>query len=148
MRQALCHQLAPAAPVEERPERRRPGVRAKLLVGKLDLDRLARTLEFDLFGHRLVIRAVALRLRFFHSPSVNPRTVASFQLHRYGLAIVALVSGWVTLQLFGRYARRDPVSAMNYVIFFPCGWGCGVFLFALVLFLKKRKEPNPVAGSD
>ena len=84
MRQALRHKLGPAAPVQERPERRRPGVRAELLVRELNLDGLTRAMEFDLFGHRLVIRAVALRLRFFHSPSVNPRTVACFQLHRYG----------------------------------------------------------------
>jgi len=61
------------------------------------------------------------------------------------LAVVALLSGWATLGLFGKYARRDTVSAMQYVILFPCVWGFGVFLFALVLFRTKRKEPHQSA---
>lgn len=53
------------------------------------------------------------------------------------LAVVALASGWATLELFVSYAQRDVVSATRYVILFPCGWGFGVFLFALALFRKK-----------
>jgi hypothetical protein len=41
-------------------------------------------LELDFLRHRLVNRASALRLIRFHSPSVSFRTVALFQLHRYG----------------------------------------------------------------
>ena len=84
VRQATCDQFAPTAFVQERPERRRPRMRTELLVGELDLDGLARALELDLFGHRLVNRALALRLIRFHSPSISSHSVAPFQLHRYG----------------------------------------------------------------
>ena len=84
MRQTTGDQFAPTRLVQKRPERRRPRVRAELLVGKLDLDGLATAFELDLFGHRLVNRALALRLIRFHSPSISSHSVAPFQLHRYG----------------------------------------------------------------
>jgi hypothetical protein len=56
--------------------------------------------------------------------------------------VVALVSGWATLQLFVRYVHRDAVSATHYAMLFPCGWGLGVFLSALVIFRNKRKKPS------
>jgi hypothetical protein len=84
MRQAPGDHFAPATLLQERPKRRSARVRAELLVGELDLDRLAGALELDLFGHLLVNRVFALRLIRFHSPSVSSRSVAPFQLHRYG----------------------------------------------------------------
>ena len=84
VRQTTCDQFAPTGFVQERPERRRPRVRAELLVGELDFDRLAPAFELDLLGHRLVNRALALRLIRFHSPSISSHSVAPFQLHRYG----------------------------------------------------------------
>jgi hypothetical protein len=59
-------------------------VRTELLVGELDLDGLAGALELDLFGHRLVKRAVARRLDCFHSPPFTSQTAAQRPLHRYG----------------------------------------------------------------
>jgi len=62
------------------------------------------------------------------------------------LTAIALVSGWATLQLCIRFVHRDAVSATHYVILFPCGWGFGVFIIALILFRKKRKAPNQTQG--
>jgi len=66
--------------------------------------------------------------------------------------VVALVSGWAPVQLFVSYAHRDAISATHDAILFPCGWGFGVFLIALVLFRKKPKEPdqtlNPPPGGS
>jgi hypothetical protein len=64
---------------------------------------------------------------------------------------VALIGGWATSELLLRYVHHDSVSAMPYIILFPCGWGFSVFLFALVLFRNKRKvtnsEPQPDADT-
>ena len=58
MRQTLRPPLGIAALVQERSERRRPGVWTELLVGELNLDGLARALGIDLFSHHWVNRAV------------------------------------------------------------------------------------------
>ena len=86
VRQAARDPLAPAAKVQERPERRRARVRAQLLVGELDLDGLARALESDRAAHRRVNRADARGLLCFHPPPVSSPTAAPFRLHRIGLA--------------------------------------------------------------
>ena len=78
------HHFAPPALMHERPERRGAGVRAELLIGELDFDRLTGAFELDFFRHRLVNRVSALRLIRFHSPSISSQSVALFQLHRYG----------------------------------------------------------------
>jgi len=83
VRQAPRHQFAPPALMHERPERRGAGVRAELLIGELDFDRLTGAFELDFFRHRLVNRVSALRLIRFHSPSISSQSVALFQLHRY-----------------------------------------------------------------
>jgi len=87
VRQATRDQFPPATLRQERPERRGARVRAELLIGELDLDRLARAFERDLFGHRLVKRASALRLVFFHSitshfPNGGAFSNASLRLRR------------------------------------------------------------------
>ena len=64
--------------MQKRPERCRARMRAQLLLGELDLDRLAHTFELDFFGHRSVNRAFALRSIRFHSPSIGSQAVAPF----------------------------------------------------------------------
>src|ERR1035437_10275804 len=95
VRQALRHQLAPAALVQERPKRRCPGVRAGLLGGAIDLGGLAGALELDLFGHSLVQRGGARRLDCFHSPPFTSQTAAPLPLHRYGLGAGAVSPLWL-----------------------------------------------------
>src|ERR1700687_4702928 len=51
--------------MQKGPKRCRPGMRAKLLVGKLDLNGLIGALELNSLCHRLVSRACARRLFVF-----------------------------------------------------------------------------------
>lgn len=57
VRQAFLQQWNPTRPVQEGPKSGRPGVRAELLVGELDLNGLMGALELNLRCHRLVSRA-------------------------------------------------------------------------------------------
>src|SRR5258707_14329051 len=62
MWQTYFQQGNPSAPMQEGPKSCRPGVRAELLVGELDLDGLMGAFELNLRCHRLVSRACARRL--------------------------------------------------------------------------------------
>src|SRR5829696_3342300 len=62
MGQTLFQQSNPPAAVQKRPKGCRPGVRAELLVGELDLNGLVGGLELNFGRHRLVSRACARRL--------------------------------------------------------------------------------------
>ena len=78
MRQASFQQPNPAAPVQKGPERCRPGVRAKLLIGELDLDGLIGAFELNSLRHRLVSRACAPRLiGFIHKNNQSTNGGAS-----------------------------------------------------------------------
>ena len=87
MRQASLQQTNPAAQLQERPKRGAAGVRAELLVGEVDLDRLAAPFDFNRISHRLVNRANAQRLRCFHSAPISSQSVAPWQLPRYGSGV-------------------------------------------------------------
>jgi hypothetical protein len=59
--------IAPAALVPERPELRRARVRTELLIGELDSDGLAGTLELDLFSYHLAKPSYRLKVRVWTS---------------------------------------------------------------------------------
>lgn len=83
MRKRTFQHLCLSARLHERPERRGARVRTELLVGELDFDRPPGTLELHFLCHRLVGRAVALRLVLFHSTPITSPSVTLLPLHRY-----------------------------------------------------------------
>jgi hypothetical protein len=85
MRQRGGQGFAPIQRMQPGPEQSAARVRGKLLIREADGDCLAVAFELKCPGHRLVIRARARRLRCFHTPPINPQSVAPFQLHGFGL---------------------------------------------------------------
>ncbi len=67
MRKTTGDLIAPAALVPERPELRRARVRTELLIGELDSDGLAGTLELDLFSYHLAKPSYRLKVRVWTS---------------------------------------------------------------------------------
>jgi len=84
LRQGRSQTLTPVQRAQPAPEQGAARVRGKLLLREADGDCFAIGFELQCPSHRLVIRACARRLRCFHTPPINPQSVAPFQLHGFG----------------------------------------------------------------